>query len=129
MKLPDKCSDTVANALIMLLRLFRAFFRSLTLNNSEEFADHVRVTAEMGRAGSVFFARVYRASEKGSVDQLNGLIRHCFTKRTDFRTAPSIALDALRDHLNVCPFTSSAGGFPSTSSMFSAPDTHLKAVA
>ena len=85
LELSDKCSDTVANALIML-RPSRAFFRSLTLDNGEEFADHVRVTVEIGRAGSVFFARAYRASDKGSVEQLTGLIRRRFPKRTDFRT-------------------------------------------
>ena len=75
LKLPDKCSDTVANALIMLLRPFRASFRSLTLDNCGEFADHVRVAAELGRPDSVCFAWFHRASGKGSVEQLNGLIR------------------------------------------------------
>ena len=120
LKLPDKCSDTVANALIMLLRPFRASFRSLTLDNCGEFADHVRVAPELGRPDSVCFAWFHRASGKGSVEQLNGLIRRRFLKRIDFRTVPSTALDDLSDHLNVCPFTSPADGLPSTSSMFPA---------
>ena len=67
-----------------------------------EFADHARVAAELGRPGRVFFARPYRASDKGSVEQLNGLIRRLFLKRTDFRNVPAAALEAIRDHLNVC---------------------------
>jgi transposase, IS30 family len=113
MRVLDKRSDTVANALILLLRPFQASFRSLTLDNGGEFADHTRVAAALDRPASVFFARPYRASDKGSVEQLNGLIRRRFPKRTDFRTVPAAAFDALRDHLNVCPLHVTGGRPPS----------------
>ena len=48
MRMLDKPSDTMANALIILLRPFRASFLSLTLDNGGEFADHVRVVAGLG---------------------------------------------------------------------------------
>lgn len=124
-----KRSDTVANALIALLRPFQASFRSLTLDNGGEFADHLSVAAELGRPGGMFFSRPYRASDKGGVAQLNGLIRRRFPKRTDFRTVSSSELDALRDDLNVCPLHLTGGRSPSTSFLICAHDPDLNPVA
>ena len=57
----------------------------------------------------MFFACPYQAREKGSVQQLNGLIRGRFPKRTDFRTVPAAALYDLRDHRNFCPLQVTGG--------------------
>lgn len=109
-KLPDKRSDTVSAALVNQLRFFR--FRSLTLDNGGEFAGHVKVADALGRPRSMFFARPYRACDKGSVEQLNGLIRRRYPKGTDFRKVDSADLDALRDHLNIAPLKVTAGRAP-----------------
>lgn len=102
-RLLNKRSDTVTAALIRLLRVFAKTFASLTLDNGGEFAGHVSVAAALARPQSVFFARPYRACDKGSVEQLNGLIRRRYPKGTDFRSLSQTDLDALRDHLNRCP--------------------------
>lgn len=109
-KLANKRSDTVTAALIGQLRPFR--FRSLTLDNGGEFAGHAQVAAALGRPRSVFFARPYRASDKGSVEQLNGLIRRRYPKGTDFRKVDSADLDALREHLNIAPLKVTGGRAP-----------------
>jgi len=111
-KLPDKRSDTVSAALMGPLRPFR--FRSLTLDNGGEFAGHAQaqVAAGLNRPRSVFFARPYRASDKGSVEQLNGLIRRPYPKGTDFRQVDAADLDALRDHLNIAPLKVTGGRAP-----------------
>jgi len=109
-KLPNKRSDTVTAALMGQLRLFR--FRSITLDNGGEFAGHAQVAAALGRPRSVFFARPYRASDKGSVEQLNGLIRRRYPKGTDFRKVDSADLDALRSHLNIAPLKVTGGHAP-----------------
>lgn len=57
----------------------------------------------------MFFAGPHQACEKDSVEQLNGLIRGRFPKRTDFRTVPAAALDALRDHFNFYPLHVTGG--------------------
>jgi IS30 family transposase len=111
-KLADKRSDTVAAALIYQLKPFAGTFRSLTLDNGGEFADHQRVAEALGCPRSVFFARPYRACDKGSLEQLNGLVRRRYPKGTDFRPVPQTALDALRDHLNVCPLKVAGGKAP-----------------
>jgi len=113
-RLLNKRSDTVTAALIRLLRVFVKTFRSLTLDNGGEFAGHTAVAAALGRPDSVFFARPYRACDKGSVEQLNGLIRRRYPKRSDFRTVPQADLDALRDHLNCCPMHVTDGQAPIT---------------
>lgn len=111
-RLPDKRSETVANALIRELTPFLASFRSLTVDNGGEFAEHERVAAALKRPGHVFFARPYRAGDKGSLEQLNGLIRRRYPKRTDFRKVPQADLDALRDHLNLAPLKITGGRSP-----------------
>lgn len=55
----------------------------------------------------MLFARPYRACDNGSLEQLNGLIRH--PKGTDFRPVPQTALEALRYHLNVCTLKVTCG--------------------
>lgn len=57
----------------------------------------------------MFFARPYRACDNGSLEQLNGLIRRRHPKGTDFRPVPQTALEALRDHLNVCTLKVTCG--------------------
>lgn len=109
-KLPNKRSDTVSAALMGQLKPFR--FRSLTLDNGGEFAGHAQVAAGLDRPRSVFFARPYRASDKGSVEQLNGLIRRRYPKGTDFRKVDGADLDALRDHLNIAPLKVTGGRAP-----------------
>lgn len=109
-KLANKRSDTVTAALIGQLRPFR--FRSRTLDNGGEFAGHAQVATALGRPRSVFFARPYRASDKGSVEQLNGLIRRRYPKGTDFRKVDSADLDALREHLNIAPLKVTGGRAP-----------------
>lgn len=111
-KLADKCADTVSVALIHELKPFVGTFRSLTLDNGGEFAGHVAVAAALGKPQSVFFARPYRAGDKGSLEQLNGLIRRRYPKGTDFRPVPQTAQEALRDHLNICPLKVTGGKAP-----------------
>ena len=113
-RLLNKRSDTVSAALIRLLRAFATTFRSLTLDNGGEFAGHTAVAEALGRPQSVFFARPYRAGDKGSVEQLNGLIRRRYPKRTDFRPLTQVDFDALRDHLNRCPLHVTDGRAPIT---------------
>jgi IS30 family transposase len=86
----------------------------LLLDHGGEFAGHTAVVAALGRLDSVFFARPYRACDKGSVEQLNGLIRRRYPKRSDFRTVPQVDLDALRNHLNGCPMHVTGGQAPIT---------------
>ena len=64
------------------------------------------------RPGCIFFARPYRAGDKGSLEQLYGLIRRRYPKRTDFRKVPPSALAALRDHLNLVPLKVTGGRNP-----------------
>lgn len=108
----DKRAETVANALIRELTPFLATFRSLTVDNGGEFAEHERVAAALKRPGCVFFARPYRAGDKGSLEQLNGLIRRRYPKRTDFRNVSQADLDILRDHLNLVPLKVTGGRSP-----------------
>lgn len=56
--------------------------KTLTLDNGSEFADWERLEKKLGM--TVYFAYPYRAWERGSNENTNGLLRQYFPKFTDF---------------------------------------------
>jgi len=68
----NKRSETVLGALIRYLRRFKIKIRSLTLDNGSEFAEH-ELLRQMGI--EVFFCDPGSPWQKGSIENLNGLIR------------------------------------------------------
>jgi IS30 family transposase len=55
--------------------------RTLTLDRGPEFASHARIESETG--ARVYFANPYTASERGSIENQNGLIRQFFPRQTE----------------------------------------------
>ncbi|MDY4020158.1 MAG: IS30 family transposase [Prevotella sp.] len=57
--------------------------KSITTDNGTEFAAHEIIVRELNT--KVFFAHPYASWEKGTVENMNGLIRQYITKKADFR--------------------------------------------
>lgn len=56
--------------------------RSVTFDNGKEFMEHWKLTRRLDLP--VYFAEPYRSWQRGASENLNGLLRQYFPKRTDF---------------------------------------------
>jgi transposase, IS30 family len=100
-KVPRKEAGTVAQAAIELLRPWKPLLHTATSDNGKEFADHQRIATRLGL--DFFFAKPYRSWERGSNENLNGLIRQYIPKKTDFNTLTDEFIQHVQDQLNARP--------------------------
>jgi IS30 family transposase len=101
--LPDgHTADAVADAVITRLSAYPGWFaRTLTWDNGKEMARHQRVTAETGI--SVYFADPHAPWQRGSNENLNGLLREYLPKGTDLSAWTGAQLQDIEDELNDRP--------------------------
>ena len=85
-----------------ILRLFAELppsaRRSLTLDNGKEFAGHETIAKRLGMG--VFFAHPYHSWERGANENVNGLIRREYPKRSSFAGIDGYQLWQLRRFVN-----------------------------
>jgi len=82
-KLKGKTAAETNKAITRALRRLPAEGRrTLTLDNGTENADHAKLTAALGL--KCYFADPYASWQRGSNEQINGLIRRYLPKGTDF---------------------------------------------
>jgi len=74
--------DSVSQVVLSLLSPFINHVRTITGDNSKEFANHRQVTKAL--KAMFFFAHPYSAWERGTSKNTNGLIRQYFPKDSDF---------------------------------------------
>jgi transposase, IS30 family len=77
------------------------FARTLTWDNGKEMAHHQRITDTAGIA--VYFADPYSPWQRGSNENINGLLREYLPKGTDLRQHSARQLQAIQDELNDRP--------------------------
>jgi IS30 family transposase len=95
-------ADAVAGALIERLAAMPAWFaRTLTWDNGTEMARHARITAETGV--QVYFAEPYSPWQRGSNENINGLLREYLPKGSDLSQVTPAQLQAIEDELNDRP--------------------------
>ena len=102
-QLPDgHTADAVASAVISRLAEYPAWFaRTLTWDNGKEMARHQRVTAQTGI--QVYFADPHAPWQRGSNENINGLLREYLPKGTDLSRHTAAQLQAIQDELNDRP--------------------------
>lgn len=100
-KLPNKKAATVCDALIRNLQPFQGMVTTLTSDNGTEFVEHQAVTAAIGC--DYFFARPYHSWERGSNENLNGLIRDYFPKSMPFTELTNEDIKQVQAALNRRP--------------------------
>ena len=85
-----------------ILRLFAELppmaRRSLTLDNGKEFAGHETIAKRLEM--DVFFAHPYHSWERGTNENVNGLVRRLYPKRSSFADVDAYQVWQLRRFLN-----------------------------
>jgi len=81
-KVESKESEVVTNAIIEILNDWIPYIHTITADNGKEFAGHEMVADNLNI--DYYFAHPYHSWERGSNENLNGLIRQYFPKGSDF---------------------------------------------
>ena len=101
-KLKSKKSIDTARAIIKKLSQHPdKFVQSITYDNGPENAKHLDINAQL-RTQS-YFCQPYHSWEKGSVEQVNGLMLRFLPKKTDFSTISRKTIQKIEDLLNSRP--------------------------
>jgi IS30 family transposase len=101
--LPDgHGADAVASAVTGRLTEYPAWFaRTLTWDRGTEMARHARITEQTGIR--VYFADPHAPWQRGSNENINGLLREYLPKGTDLSVYTARQLQAIEDELNDRP--------------------------
>jgi IS30 family transposase len=100
-KVSSKQAGEVSDAIVKLLEDWKPYIKTITADNGKEFAAHKTVTEQLDI--DYYFARPYHSWERGSNENLNGLIRQYFKKSSDFTTITEEQVKAIEDKLNRRP--------------------------
>lgn len=100
-KVNSKQAIEVGEAMIEELEDWKPYIKTITADNGKEFAYHEFVAEELSI--DYFFARPYHSWERGSNENLNGLIRQYFKKSTDFTTITMEQVKELEKKINSRP--------------------------
>ena len=100
--LPSKeaapCAHAITKALSIIPQKLR---KTLTLDNGSEFAHHEPVAKNLGL--DVFFAHPYASYERGRIENINGLLRQYYPKKTSFAGLEPAKLRRIVEEINNRP--------------------------
>ena len=100
-KVANKTADLVSAAIINGLTPVLASVETITFDNGKEFASHAGIDAALGSTTS--FADPYSSWQRGSNENLNGLIRQYVPKKRPFSTVTDQEIKMIQDRLNHRP--------------------------
>lgn len=101
-KLARKTADIASLSIVFALKDYNIIhLKTITYDNGCEFCWHEKVNKELGTKS--FFCTPYHAWEKGTVENINGLIRRFFPKKTDFDTITDEEIQEVEDWINKRP--------------------------
>jgi IS30 family transposase len=72
-----------------------------SVDNGKEFYGHKQLTANVGVP--VYFTHPYCSTERGSIENANGLVRYYLPKRTSFEELTQQDLDLIAERINNRP--------------------------
>jgi IS30 family transposase len=100
-KIEGKNSKQIAKLIVAALKHEKGRIHSITSDNGREFADHQYISNKLGI--DFYFADPYSSWQRGSNENLNGLIRQYFPKKTNFDTVSKEDVKKVENQLNKRP--------------------------
>lgn len=100
-KTNGKNADDLAQNVIEKLQDWKPYLHTITSDNGKEFAQHKRIAEALNI--DYFFARPYQSWERGSNENLNGLIRQYIPKKSCFDDITEAHLSYIEKQLNNRP--------------------------
>ena len=100
-KVPSKEAAVVAKAINQMLEEWMPFTHTITSDNGKEFAAHHLISENLNI--DYYFAHPYHSWERGSNENLYGLIRQYLPKKTDFTQITDQEINNIEIKLNNRP--------------------------
>lgn len=100
-KVASKKAEEITQAINKTLEEWIPFIHTITADNGKEFAGHQEVAEYLNI--DYYFARPYHSWERGSNENLNGLIRQYFPKGSDFTSITNQQIKYVESKLNNRP--------------------------
>lgn len=92
----------VEGAIIDLMKEWSTFgIRTMTVDNGKEFANHQGISEKTGV--DIYFAKPYHSWQRGSNENLNGLVRQYIPKKTDFSQITDEEIEYIENKINNRP--------------------------
>jgi IS30 family transposase len=101
-KLTRKTAEQASSSIIFALKDYNIIdLKTMTYDNGCEFCWHEKVNEKLKTKS--FFCKPYHAWEKGTVENINGIIRRFFPKKTDFDKVTDEQIQYVEDWINNRP--------------------------
>ena len=100
-KTASKTALATSQSIITALKPLSNNIISITYDNGCEFSQHEKINKELNTKS--YFARPYCSNDKGTVENINGLIRRFFPKGTNFDNISEEAIAYVEDWINNRP--------------------------
>ena len=100
-KVDRRTAELVSDAVISLLQPIVEHSHTITGDNGKEFAEHERISHELN--SDFYFAHPFAAWERGTNENMNGLVRQYIPKRREFDTISEHELLFITNRLNHRP--------------------------
>jgi len=100
-KVESKQAPVVTSAIIDLLTEWIPYINTITADNGKEFAGHQNVAEALSI--DYYFAHPYHSWERGSNENLNGLVRQYFPKGSDFTQLSDQYIKQIETKINSRP--------------------------
>lgn len=97
----SKEAQVVADALCEILEEWKSNLHTITSDNGKEFALHEHIAKKLEI--DFFFAKPYHSWQRGANENLNGLVRQYFPKKSDFSTITDQKVEEVAFKINSRP--------------------------